>query len=382
MPSSFLTRSPRSAAPIAQPQDDEEDGQRVGTTGGMTVQQAGTWDAPKPTFSADPGVRRTQLADQANADFAAKQRADNPFIFSNDVKTLPQAGATRELGQAVAQGEHDYQEREQVVRQQASDATAAFNSKAEAQFRSRGQQFYTDPETRRLTPVVDEQGRALYHETPWETTTHPKTGTPVMGKRDRFGQPQFKELPIVPGEDATDEKMYYKTPEGDITSAGNISDLLAHPNYNVRRQAMAANTRRQKAVVQQTLGPLKELSDAATTDFQSAQNERDGLTQQVQQANQLAEESVGNDAQSQAYRATAQQLQSRLDGLNQSLNPKGELYTRRGEAARNYSIGHLHVLRLIDVQDALATADAVVAGRLAATGVKFSLGIQRLIEPI
>lgn len=339
MPSSFLTRSPRRAAtPLPSPEEDDAQ-PAVGTTGGLTVQQAGTWDKPPAgPLPDDPAQRRTASIASANADFAEQQRQTNPFIFSNDIKTLAQAGGRQYEEAAVRGGEQAYQQQVVRQRQQAAQDTAAFNSKALAGFKAKGQQYYEDPATKRLTPVIDESGRSLYHETPWEVTNHPKTGTPVMGKRDRYGQQQFKELPVVPGEDPTDPQMYYRTPDGDISPAGNIEDLLAHPSYNVRRQALAANTRRSRAVIQQTLAPLKELSEVSQSEFQNAQNDRDALQAQIQQANQLAEESVGNDAQSQGYRATAAQLQTKLDGLNTALNPKGDLYMRRNAATRDYAI--------------------------------------------
>lgn len=384
---SILTRSPRRAAITPQPEEQDaaataSNGQPIGTTGGLIPQQAGTWDQPPQPLSADPRMRAQQSVARAEDAFAEKQRQTNPFVFSNDIRKLADVGGRPYIRAAIQQGDQEFAQQQQAARQQQASDVAAYNSRVLAGFKARGQQYYTDPESKRLMPVVDEAGRALYHETPWEATVHPKTGAPVMGKRDRFGQPQYKEMPIVASEDPTDSKMYYKSPDGQLTEAGNIEDLLAHPSYNVRRQALAANTRRTKATIQNTLAPLKELSETAQTEYQSAQNERDALQQQIQQASQLAEETVGNDAQSNAYRATAAQLQAKLNSLNEQLGPKGELYARRNAATRDYAMARRQsVLNVYKAQDMEMAARLKAEGKDPATDPAY-LANRHMIEQI
>src|SRR5690349_6803255 len=121
-----LTRSPRGAAPTySLPTPDDEDDQDVpedvtpaarpdgttplGTTGGLVPQQAGTFDRPPDgRLSADPRQRARQSIQRAQNDFEDKQRADNPFIFSNDIKSLSKVGGRRYDAAAIRQGDRDF----------------------------------------------------------------------------------------------------------------------------------------------------------------------------------------------------------------------------------------------------------------------------------
>lgn len=344
-----LTRSPQRAAqvPASIPDDNEEEAQpvaasaqqpQVGTTGGMVPQQGGEWwhaQTAPVQWSADPGERRTQSMAETDRRLQAHFQQLDPFAPSGW-----QSGPDARMYQyGLGQANQEYQQQAVQQREQARDTRNAANSKTLADFESRGVQHYIDPASGLITPIKDEQGRTLFHQTPWEQTTHPKTGLPVLGKRDQFGQRQFKDLPVVPGLDPTDEKLYYKNPlTGETTEAGAITDMAQSPNYNVAKIALAANKRRMQAIHQQSLGPMKELVDAATDQLKGAQDQRDGLIQQLKSVNDLRDASDPGSAQYAGYDATATQLQKQLGDVTASLKPDGQLAMAAGHARRQFDI--------------------------------------------
>lgn len=364
------TRAPRRAAiPISAlpaPEDDEEllpAEQRVlpavqrptptGTTGGLVPQQAGTWDAPAPgRLSDDRNIRAQQSIDRANADFAAKQQQDNPFIFSNDIKSLSKVGGRRYDEAAIVRGEGEY--RDQVAgdraaavdqRRQQILARNAANSKTMADFEARGVKHYIDPASKLVTPIVDDQGRTLFHATDWEEDVHPKTGTPTLTKRDKYGQRQFKDLPVVPGLDPTDDTMYYKSRDGTLSPAGKIADMSASPNYMVARTALAANKRRVEAVHREALAPMKEELDGLDGEFKQAQGTRDVINQRIIQA-KTALENTDDPAQMDALNASVTQLQGQLGQVDSQINgKKGSLTEKLNAARRNYDIARKRMVR-------------------------------------
>src|SRR6478736_4493709 len=269
-----LTRSPQRAAqvPASIPDDDEDvnaapapdAAPQVGTTGGMVPQQGGEWwnkQAAPIQWHEDPAQRRQQAMAETDRRLSEHFQSLDPFAPAG-WQAKPDA---RMYQYGVQQANQEYQQQAVENRRQARTALNAENSKILADFEGRGVQHYIDPASGKVTPIVDGQGRTLFHATDWEQDVHPKTGLPVLQKRDKYGQRQFKDMPVVPGLDPTDEQMYFKNPiTGEATPAGSIADMANSPNYNVAKVALAANKRRVTAIHQQALAPMKEIVDAAS----------------------------------------------------------------------------------------------------------------------
>ncbi len=172
-------------------------------------------------LSDDPTQRAEESVAAAEAAFAAKQRATNPFVFSNDIRSLAKEGGRKYIDRAIRQGERDYEDQLQndraaavAARRSEVEAQKATNAEREARFRGTGQKFYTDPYGN-MQPVLDPQGRALYSPTPWTASKHPKTGLPVLEMQDQFGQRQFKRPKLAGPTDPEDEYLYADLGDGE-----------------------------------------------------------------------------------------------------------------------------------------------------------------------
>lgn len=303
----------------------------------MIPQQGGEWwhaQTQPIQWAVDPQERTRQAMAETDRRLEAHFAEQNPFRTSFDKTATPASF----YQQGVAQAHQEFQQQAVAQRAQARDATNQFNSAALANYKTNGQQYYTDPATGRLAPVVDAQGRNLYHATAWEDATHPKTGLPVMQKRDQYGQRQFKDLPVVPGLDPTDDQMYFKKGDGTLAPAGKIADMMASPDYNVARAALSQNTKRIKTVHQRALAPMKELVDATNEQFKNAQDQRDDLNRRIQQTTSLRDQNVDDAAAYAGYDATVNQLTQKLGEVNTQLGPKGELAMTAAGARRHYDI--------------------------------------------
>ncbi len=260
---------------------------------------------------------------------------------SNLLIETPRGRATAD--QTFRQGQTDEIRNQRAAAIQQRQAEIAqrnqLNSQDEANFRAKGIQFYTDPATKRLTPVKDEQGRTMYHRTPWSVGAHPKTGEPSMVMRDQFGQMQYRPPTIVPDLDPTSDQMMYKLPDGSTQPAGAIDDLAKHPNYNISKQALAAKTRQTSALHRQALAPLVEIKNQATAAMEDAKGQRDLLDQQIASTQARVDDSADNPIQAAAYSSRLEQLQVQRDALNAKLKPgTGELATHAARANGVYRV--------------------------------------------
>jgi len=354
-----LTQAYVKPQPVAEPA-----GPETGTTGGLVPQQAGTWDKPvvAPRLSDDPTQRAKQSTDAAQAEFEAKQRAVNPHLFSGAVKSLAKVGGKKYQEQAIREGDQLYTDQVQADRAaiigQRRDEMAtvkAENAKREAQFRGTGQQFYTDPYGR-IQPVIDPQGRKLYSATAWEEGAHPKTGAPVLQKRDQFGQRQFKTPPIVASPDLTDDQLYYKFGDDDLRPAGKVEDLVNHPDFTIARTAKRVSAQRRKAIWSEAIAPMEAVKADTEVAYDMGQQRAIELQAQIEQLTtqaaaytpEMLEQTQGGvfgiGATPTPAAAQAQQAKAGIDAqlgallteqaaLTDSLKPMGQLGRTKRAAA-------------------------------------------------
>lgn len=345
------TRSPQRAAPSSPsglpPDPDEEatssqeaapSAPQVGTTGGIVPQQGGEWwhaQTQPIQWHDDPVQRRQQAMAETDRRLSEHFQTLDPFAPSGWQAT-PDA---KMYQYGLAQANQEYQQQATQARQQARASLNAENSKTLADYEGRGVQHYIDPASGKVVPIQDEQGRTLYHPTEWEQGVHPKTGQPVLQKRDKYGQRQFKDMPVVPGLDPTDDQLYYKNPvTGETTAAGAITDMANSPNYNVAKVALAANKRRLQAVHQQALEPMKEFLDSANEQFSAAKDQQASLTQQLKAVSDLRDQQDPGSSQYAGYDASVQQLQKQLGDVSAALKPDGQLASTAGKAKRAYAV--------------------------------------------
>lgn len=267
---------PDEAPPVTPTPAPQERRKIIGTTGGEVPQQAGTWDKPPlnvADLSDDLATRRQQIIDETNRRKKAAFERNRPFAPS----TWAKDAAGYEVRQVEREVAADYQD---LQRRQRQDAIAqrrqqkfdqkTRNAELEAQYRSTGQQFYTDS-FGNLQPIVDaESGRQLYHETAWEPGEHPKDGRPVKVKRDKYGQRQFKNYPLITSDDPMDDKLYWKDPDGeDRYPAMTIDEAIASPDITIAKRGLAARKAKMSAERREAIVNMELLHDSVNTQFQS-----------------------------------------------------------------------------------------------------------------
>lgn len=244
---------------------------------------------PVTQWAADPVERRQQVV--AKTQQAAKASFDqqHPFLPAGWQDPAP-ASALRDT---AARADQEFSYQQQQAQQQAVTAKRAqiegvkqANSVDEAKYRGSGQQFYTDPATGRLAPVIDsETGQPLYHPTGWEEGVHPQTGEPTLQMRDKYGQRQFKAPPVVADPDPLSGKLLYNLPSG-AKEMGNAEDLIGHANPRVAKLARATLARQRVAQMHEALAPAAELNNQTQQEYKGAQEKLGQMQDRLDQLQQ------------------------------------------------------------------------------------------------
>lgn len=363
--------------------DEEEETQpvvqkpRIGTTGGEIPEQQSEIDARQPVqWAVDPMERKAQIQGEIEKRRKARFEKEHPFTPSSWQPAPPRNAQgeeipTREARQFEAAAEEQAHFQQQSARaaeiqrrQQQIEQQRQTNNQLEAEYRGTGQQFYTDAHGR-IQPVIDaETKRPLFNATGWEPGTHPKTGRPALTMRDKYGQRQFKEAPVVASLDPNDDQMYYKMPDGTTVAAGPIEEFTKSPNYAVAKTALAARTRNIKETHRQALQPIKLLADQAFAQLEQAKVEIQGLDAEIEKTAALVANTEGTPL-GEGYAASLQQLQQRRDALDAQTKPRGDLARRAARARAGYTIASATAMR-----EAFVAQQDEIAARVKATGKK------------
>ncbi len=358
-----VTKRPAAVAAPAAP--------RTGETGGTVPE----FDSDKPRapikWAADPTQRQAQVTEEITRRRQEKNAAAHPFQPTSWSTNHREPGSIKADREFENQAENQFQYQQQQDRAAViSDRRAALetqktaNDKVEAEYRGTGQQFYTDSHGK-IQPVIDaESKRPLYHTTAWEPGKHPKTGMPTLTMRDKFGQRQYKDAPVVAGLDPTDDQLYYKMPDGSTAPAGSIDEMVAHPNYNIAKTALAAKTRNVKAVRQQALEPLKVLADQSASQLEEARRQVLDMDEQIAKATEQANNQAGTPA-GEGMMAAIGQLQAKRDALDGRTKAKGDLATQVSRSKAGYAIASAQAMH-----DAFDAQQNEILARVRATGVK------------
>lgn len=207
--------------------------------------------APSPDEDGiDPvtntALRRAQLRDEADAANAAAEW-DAPLGEKRAFRQGQDIAIDRQvMAERVAEINRRRQEKQQ--RERSELETAAFNSAAKADFEGSGREYYTDPLTKRLTPVREAgTGRDLYKEQTLGIEKDPKTGRPVRVKRNRYGE-RIVERPasLTASSDNIYDDNLYTTIDGESVPYMTIQEAEKDPDVKVRNIA-AGVLRKRKA---------------------------------------------------------------------------------------------------------------------------------------
>jgi hypothetical protein len=370
--------------PTALPIEEEEDQPvvpaqpkpRIGTTGGVIPEQASDVAARQEVqWDPDPAKRQEQVDTEIKKRRLANFQEAHPFQPDSFApKGTSTNGRDERAFAADAEDQFNYQQRTQreaaiESRRQQSERLKDANVAAEDRYRSTGQQFYTDARGV-IKPVIEaETNKALYHATDWEASTHPKTGKPVLMKRDKYGQRQFKDAPVVASLDPTDNQLYTKMPDGSTVAAGTIDEMAAHPNYNIAKVALAAKSRQVKAIHQQALAPMKAEADQAFAQLEDAKTQMGDLDKQIEALTRRQQDALGADGAdtplSAGLSASLQQLEAQRAKLDGQTKSKGELAVRVQRTRNSYAVAHATAMR-----DSYVAQQSEIAARLRAQGKK------------
>jgi hypothetical protein len=354
--------APRAGSTLPPDDEDEEDNVLPGGVMPPPVRPISPVARARPVLDAgrlsdDPQERAKQSMARAEADFEAKQRAVNPFLYSGAVKSLAKVGGRRYMDRAVQAGEAAYADQVQAERaravaerQQQVEAQKAQNAQREAQMRGTRQQFYTDPYGN-IQPVLDPTGRPLYRPTTWSASKHPKDGRPVMEMLDQYGQRQFKDYPLVTTDDPNDMQMHWNV-DGEFVPAMSIDDAIKRGG-KIAKQARVAREQKLKAQIRESTAPARREVEAVDLEIATKRAEVADLNRRSEE---LARAGDAVRAAEMANSALALE-----DELN---NNAGELGARKRLADARYGYEKIRAERdghLVNRQE--------IADRLIAEGI-------------
>lgn len=321
-PSAPGTRAYSRPQPVA-----ETPGPITGTTGGLVPQQAGTWDkAPvqQQRWADDPVQRRQQAVQRAEADFEARQREQNPFLFSGAVKSLAKEGGRQYIRRAMNQAEDEYgqqlaTDRAGVVEQRRIEAEnrKVGNEAAIQQMLATGQKYRRD-EFGAIQPILDARGKPLYTPTKWEKTKHPKTGRPMLGMMDQYRQRQFKAPPLRDSPDPMDDHIYADFGEGASEPYMTKEEAAASDDLSLKTLGLSAIKKQRAAKASERMVGFRQALDSSDKDYELAQATR---AANRQRAEQIAL-SGGNPEE-------AAKLEQEAMALDEQLKPQGPLALRK-----------------------------------------------------
>lgn len=283
--------------------------------------------APAPEPAADdPYTRRFKVIqgvrEQAKAQFAQ----EHPFAPSGTDVAVPQ----HMLTSALAQSDVDARNQMVAARQSQVAALKSANATDEAKYRAAGQQFYTDPHGR-LQPLV-ENGRQLYHPTPFEEGVHPQTGEPTLQMRDRYGQRQYKTPAIMANPDPLSGKLYYQMPSGQ-KKIGSAEALLNHPDLKIAKQARIAFARQRVAQAHEAMNPINELHARVVSEFDDAKARASRLQDQADNIDSQLDSAPPGSEQALRLQAQRDVVANALDTVNTQVGKGGSLY-RKAEMSK------------------------------------------------
>ena len=319
---------------------------------------------PNPSLSA----RRIGYSSRGNA--APVGETEDPPA---PPLTLPGPGDDRQQEQEASALRRSYQANQQAAeKQRKQDATVAkktANAQREADFRAKGQKFYTDS-FGDLQPEVDEQGKPRFSQSDWKKAQLDTTAGGKMWaltRRNEAGQTETRAPKLVTSGDLKDPNLYHDFGglRGEREIAGHVDDLAQSADPETARVAAAFRTKRNAALRNESLKPLRESFDTAASEVDSARLRKGDLDGQIAKlnsqisaldSNPAAKQTaggilgIGAEPTSEAKRLQAQRatLQSQVDELAKesgalagSIEKGGALYAKHEQAKTELDLwGH------------------------------------------
>lgn len=334
----------------------------------VPVIRAGNREVLDPSSIATTGrMRSTAPGDYDNAAARERWKARRPFTSEREMPAWLNPENDQLTDRQLSEQRHaEVEGRRQAAaaaKQQRDAQKLAIdteNSSLEADFRGSGKQFYTDPLTKKLTPIIDSAtGRELYHATDWTKGTRPDGKTPAMVKRNKFGETEYKSPPIVHNPDLTDDQLYYDMGDEQIP-VGKIDDLINHADFSIAKQARTARRLRTTAMWKEASAGAQEDADMATAALKTAQEQELGMQGEMEtlsaqlnslETNPALKATQGGFLGIGAHPAPAalpllamkQQLQTRMDALGAQQAELANQISPRGPLARDAKMKTLSV---------------------------------------
>lgn len=305
---------------------------------------------PLDDSQARPFVaRRIGYSSRGNASPVGESQ-DPPLTVAN-----PQE-EERQQAERADSLERSYQtrlrEEERIAREQATTAKKTANAQREADFRTKGQKFYTDS-FGDLQPEVDEAGKPRFNVSTWKKAKDEATGAPVLARRNEQGKIEQRRPKVTTSGDLRDPNLYYDFGTEGKEAAGHVDDLARSKDPEIATAATKYREQRNKAIHVASLKPLNDSIAAAAVELGSAKQQKATLEAQRQKiAEQIAQLDadpaikqksglIFTEPTSDARRLQGQRaaLQAQADSLAQqeleietSIKKGGKLYAKHEQA--------------------------------------------------
>ncbi len=283
--------------------------------------------------------------------------------------------------QLLDERRREIDQRRAVVAQKKQE-TNQFNSEQLAQFKGSGQQYYTDPATGRVTPVLEPgTKRPLYHATGWTAGTDPKTGRATLQMRDKYGQNQYKMGPLNHSPDPHDTNLYMSDGAGGSVPAMTAEEAIAHPDMKIKTQGYMVQRRAIVAQHREALAPMKEIADQAAAAYDNAKTQATDIDAQIQdlsaQTANMADTAMIDGINSRVF-----QLQQQKDAIDKSIKPNGDLARNSAKAKRELRIAQHTASREVYAQQGEAIRAMSAAQGLPPEKNPTYLANQKMLEAV
>ena len=234
-----------------------------------------------------PAVRRIGYSSRGNA---------GP-VGLPDESPVRRIRSPREIDATQRENEHiadrvarQDKESERLAKEAATLRKKAVNQQREAEFRTKGQKFYSDS-FGDLQPELDEQGAPRFSESNWKKAQGDDGAggkTWALTRRNEKGQTETRAPKLVTSGDIKDPNLYYEFGglRGEREVAGHVDDLAQSPDSEFSAVAKKHQTARNKAIQAASLKPLNDTVTAAATEVGNAKLQKFALDTQRNKLNE------------------------------------------------------------------------------------------------
>lgn len=244
--------------------------------------------AEAPTVD-DIVARKQKIRQMIDERQAARFEQEHPFMPSGwrPPTTERQYQRTEQEVEGIEREVDMGKRRAEIERRRAEIAAQKErNDKLEQQSLATRQRTRRD-EWGNVQPVLDLQGRATYHATPWAPVQDKQSGLPMMERLDEYGQKQRKR-PMLKAGDPLDPMLYADLGDGESVPFMHAEEAAKSGDIGLAKQGRVHLIRHNAALRKQRLEPLALSAKMADDQLRDAKVKVGELEQEIEQFNMKA----------------------------------------------------------------------------------------------